>query len=81
MHDQTALRTDGIDHLLEQFPDAQAEMDTGYRGLHRDHPAEVERAAKEPARRRPPRGDSGLGQARTPSHRRICVDAIAGSKH
>ena len=38
MHDQTALRTDGIDHLLEQFPDVRAEMDAGYRGLHRDHP-------------------------------------------
>src|SRR5213079_460640 len=41
MHDQTALRTDGIDHLLEQFPDVRAEMDAGYRGLHRDHPDQV----------------------------------------
>jgi len=41
MHDQTALQTDGIDDLLEQFPGAQAEMDAGYRGLHRDHPDQV----------------------------------------
>src|SRR5260370_38872048 len=32
-HDQTALQTDGIDNLLEQFPHVQAEMDAGYRGL------------------------------------------------
>jgi hypothetical protein len=37
-HDQTALQTDGIDDLLEQFPEVTCEMDAGYRGLHRDHP-------------------------------------------
>ena len=33
MHDQTALKTDGIDNLLDQYPDVRAEMDSGYRGL------------------------------------------------
>ena len=83
MHDQTALRTDGIDHLLEQFPDVRAEMDAGYRGLHRDHPAQVSVPPKKPAKDAAPEAIAAWEQARhAQSSARICVEhAIAGSKH
>jgi len=83
MHDQTALRTDGIDHLLEQFPDVRAEMDAGYRGLHRDHPDQVSVPPKRPAKGAAPEAMAAWEQARhAQSSARICVEhAIAGSKH
>jgi len=83
MHDQTALRTDGIDHLLEQFPDVRAEMDAGYRGLHRDHPGQVSVPPKKPAKDAAPEAMAAWEQARhAQSSARICVEhAIAGSKH
>ena len=83
MHDQTALRTDGIDHLLEQFPDVRAEMDAGYRGLHRDHPDQVSVPPKRPAKGAAPEAMAAWEQARhAQSSRRICVEhAIADSKH
>jgi hypothetical protein len=83
MHDQTALRTDGIDHLLEQFPAVQAEMDAGYRGLHRDHPGQVSVPPKKPPKDAPPQVTQAWDQARhAQSLARICVEhAIAGSKH
>ena len=83
MHDQTALRTDGIDHLLEQFPDVRAEMDAGYRGLHRDHPDQVSVPPKKPAKDAAPEAIAAWERARhAQSSARICVEhAIAGSKH
>jgi hypothetical protein len=83
MHDQTALRTDGIDHLLEQFPDVRAEMDAGYRGLHRDHPHQVSVPPDKPAKDAAPEAIAAWEQARhAQSSARICVEhAIAGSKH
>ena len=82
MHDQTALRTDGIDDLLEPFPEVQAEMDAGYRGLHRDHPAQVSVPPKKPAKDAAPEATAAWEQPRHPqSSARICVEhAIAGSK-
>jgi hypothetical protein len=38
MHDQSAVRTEGIDDLLDQFPTVWAQGDNGYRGLRNDHP-------------------------------------------
>ena len=35
MHDQTAVRTEGIAGLFEQFPEVKAKADAGYRGLGR----------------------------------------------
>ena len=54
-HDQTALQTDGINDLLEQFPAVRCEMDAGYRGLHRDHPGQVSVPPKNPPKTRPRR--------------------------
>ncbi len=83
MHDQTALQTDGIDDLLNQYPDVQAEMDAGYRGLHRDHPAQVSVPPKKPGKDAAPEVIQAWDQARhAQSSARICVEhAIAGSKH
>ena len=41
MHDQTAVRSEGIDDLLEHYPDVRALVDSGYRGLAKDHPGQV----------------------------------------
>jgi hypothetical protein len=35
--DQTAVRTEGIDNLLDAYPDVQFLVDAGYRGLAKDH--------------------------------------------
>jgi len=82
-HDQTALQTDGIDNLLQQFPAVQAEMDAGYRGLHRDHPGQVSVPPKKPAKNAAPEVIQARDQARhAQSSTRICVEhAIADSKN
>ena len=82
-HDQTALQTDGIDDLLDQFPDVEAEMDAGYRGLHRDHPGQVSVPPKKPAKDAVPEVTEAWEQARhAQSSQRICVEhAIADSKN
>lgn len=41
MHDQTAVKTEGIDDLLAHFPGVRIWADDGYRGLSRDHPGQV----------------------------------------
>jgi hypothetical protein len=41
MHDQTAVRTEGIDELIEQYPEVTFLVDSGYRGLAKDHPDQV----------------------------------------
>jgi hypothetical protein len=68
MHDQTALRTEGIDDLLGQFPDVAGEFDSGYRGLRNDHPEQVNVPPKKPAKdagqRRTPRRVRRMGAAR-----------------
>lgn len=37
MHDQTAVKSDGIARLLKDHADVDFEMDGGYRGLAPDH--------------------------------------------
>ena len=41
MHDQTAVKTEGLDDLLEQYPDVKFLVDSGYRGLAKEHPDQV----------------------------------------
>ncbi len=83
MHDQTALRTEGIDDLLQQFPGVEGEFDSGYRGLHNDRPEQVSVPPKKPAKDAGPEILEAYGQARhTQSSTRICVEhAIADSKN
>ena len=42
MHDQTAVRTEGIAGLFEQFPRVKAKVDAGYRGLAKEFPDQVQ---------------------------------------
>jgi hypothetical protein len=41
MHDQTAMRTEGIDDLLDWYREVKLLVDSGYRGLANDHPGQV----------------------------------------
>lgn len=41
MHDQTAVRTEGIAEQFRQYPQAKAEVDEGYRGLANEFPGQV----------------------------------------
>ncbi|MEV6971846.1 transposase family protein [Hamadaea sp. NPDC051192] len=41
MHDQTAIKTEGIDDLLDHFPGVRIWADQGYRGLANKHPGQV----------------------------------------
>jgi hypothetical protein len=83
VHDQTALQTDGIDALLEQSPDVQAEMDASYRGLRRNHPGQVSVPPARPRKDAAPEMIQAWEQAsHAQSSQRICVEhAIADSKH
>ncbi len=41
MHDTTAARVEGIDALLDAYPQVQVLVDAGYQGLAREHPEQV----------------------------------------
>jgi hypothetical protein len=48
MHDQTALRTEGIAEQFHQHPGVKAEVDDGYRGLANEFPGQVSAPPKKP---------------------------------
>ncbi|MFF2469689.1 transposase family protein [Streptomyces mirabilis] len=52
MHDQTALRTEGIAEQFHQHPTVKAKVDSGYQGLARKFPNQVTAPPK--SRRRTP---------------------------
>jgi len=54
MHDQTALKTDGICDLFERFPEVKAKVDAGYRGLAKQFPNQVEAPPLKPKKDAPP---------------------------
>jgi hypothetical protein len=75
MHDQTAVRTEGIAEQFRLHPKVKAEVDEGYRGLANELPAQVSAPPKKP------KDDAPLGehhawreQRRRQSSRRICVE-------
>jgi hypothetical protein len=82
MHDVTALRTEGIEDLLRRHPDVQAQVDTGYRGLARDFPAQVSGPPKKPGKDASPAEAARWEQQRhQQSSQRICIEhAIAEPK-
>jgi hypothetical protein len=41
MHDTTAVRVEGIDMLLQAYPQVKLLVDAGYQGLAKDHPDQV----------------------------------------
>ena len=82
MHDQTGLRTDGIDDLFNQYPSVQCELDAGYRGLHRDHPGQAHVPPLKPTKTAPADQFQTWDARHAQSSRRICVEhAIADSKN
>ncbi|MET8454581.1 transposase family protein [Streptomyces sp. NPDC005209] len=75
MHDQTAVRTEGIAEQFRWRPKVKAEVDEGYRGLANEFPAQVSAPPKKP------KDDAPLGechawreQRRRQPSRRICVE-------
>ncbi|MEK2478979.1 transposase family protein [Streptomyces noursei] len=75
IHDQTAMRTEGIAEQLRLHPDVKAEVDEGCRGLANDYPDQVSAPPKQP------KDDAPLGERyawreerRRQSSSRICVE-------
>ena len=81
-HDQTAVRTEGIDNLLDNHPDVQFLVDAGYRGLAKDHPGQVIAPPLKPKKDTPPDQTAAYETARkTQSSQRIPAEhAIAKIK-
>lgn len=82
MHDQTAIRTEGVDVLLEHWPQVQVLVDSAYRGLANDHPGQVLPPPLPPAKTAPePAQDLWRKQRKAQSSQRIPVEhAIAETK-
>ncbi len=81
MHDQTAMRTEGIAEQLRLHPDVRAKVDEGYRGLANDFPQQVQ------APPRKPKDEAPLGERyawreerRRQSSARICVEHTIGEE-
>ncbi len=82
MHDVTALRTEGIEDLLRQYPTVRAKVDSGYQGLARDFPDQVSAPPKKPPKDATDAQRAEYNTARkAQSSQRICVEhAIAEPK-
>lgn len=82
MHDVTALRTEGIEDLLQQYPEVKAQVDSGYQGLARDYPDQVTAPPKKPGKTADDTERAVYEAARhAQSSQRICVEhAIAEPK-
>ncbi|WP_308369323.1 MULTISPECIES: transposase family protein [unclassified Streptomyces] len=48
MHDQTAVRTEGIAEQFRRYPDVKAKVDSGYAGLAKEFPDQVTAPPKKP---------------------------------
>jgi DDE superfamily endonuclease/Helix-turn-helix of DDE superfamily endonuclease len=75
MHDQTAVRTEGIADLFEQFPQVKAKVDAGYRGLAKQFPDQVQAPPLKPKKDAPPEDTAAWNEQRhRQSSQRICVE-------
>jgi DDE superfamily endonuclease/Helix-turn-helix of DDE superfamily endonuclease len=75
MHDQTALRTEGIADLYEQFPQVKSKVDARYRGLAKQFPDQVEAPPLKPKKNAPPEETAAYEEQRhRQSSERICVE-------
>jgi hypothetical protein len=54
MHDQTAVKTEGICDLFERYPQVKAKVDAGYRGLAKQFPDQVQAPPLKPRKDAPP---------------------------
>jgi hypothetical protein len=75
MHDQTAIKTEGIEDLLRRHHDVHAKVDAGYRGLAKAFAGRVHAPPPKPAKDAPPQELEAWQQARKQqSSQRICVE-------
>jgi len=75
MHDVTAMRTEGIEDLLRQYPKVKAKVDSGYQGLARDFPDQVTAPPKKPAKDADDTQRAEYDRIRhAQSSQRICVE-------
>ncbi len=75
MHDQTAVKTEGIEDLLRRHDDVHATVDAGYRGLAKAFPDQVCGPPPKPSNDAPPEELAAYQQARKQqSSQRICVE-------
>jgi hypothetical protein len=75
MHDQTAVRTEGIAGLFTQFPQVKAKVDAGYRGLAKEFPDQAQAPPLKPKKEAPPEDVAAWDEARhRQSSERICVE-------
>jgi hypothetical protein len=75
MHDQTAVRTEGIADLFRQFPQVKAKVDAGYRGLAKEFPDQVQAPPLKPKKDAAPEETAACEAERhKQSSERICVE-------
>jgi hypothetical protein len=75
MHDQTAVRTEGIADLLTRYPQVQAKVDAGYRGLAKEFPDQVQAPPRKPEKDAAPEEIAAYDEQRhRQSPERICVE-------
>ena len=75
MHDQTAVRTEGIVDLFRQFPPVKVKVDAGYRGLAKEFPDQVQAPPLKPKKDAPPEETAAYeAQRHRQSSQRICVE-------
>ena len=75
MHDQTAVRTEGIADLFRRYPQVRAKVDAGYRGLAREFPDQVQAPPLKPKKDAPPEETAAYEAERhQQSSERICVE-------
>jgi len=75
MHDQTAVKTEGIDDLLRQHPSVTVVVDAGYQGLAKAFGGQVHPPPPKPRKDAPAEQVAAWQATRTQqSSRRICVE-------
>jgi len=75
MHDQTAVKTDGIEDLLRQHPTVTAMVDSGYQGLAKAFGDQIHAPPRKPPKDAPAEELAVYQAARKQqSSRRICVE-------
>ena len=75
MHDQTAVRTEGIADLFRQFPQVKAKVDAGYRGLAKEFPGQIQAPPLTPNKDATPEEAATYeAQRHRQSSERICVE-------
>lgn len=75
MHDQTAVRTEGIADLFTRYPQVKAKVDAGYRGLAKEFPDQVQAPPLKPKKDATPEETAAHEEQRhRQSSERICVE-------